>query len=71
MKRLILAVTLILGSVFIFKNDTQAHTALLAEDGVQGISHEIFNGLLKKYVTASGKVNYNGFKKTKLNSKNI
>lgn len=25
-------------------------------------SHTIFNGLLKKYVTSSGKVNYNGFK---------
>ena len=27
------------------------------------ISHEIFNGLLKKYVSVSGEVNYGGFKK--------
>jgi hypothetical protein len=69
MKRLILAVVFILGSVFIFKNDTQAHTTLLSIDQTNAVSHEIFNGLLKKYVTADGKVNYNGFKKDKVKLK--
>ena len=66
MKKTFFALTLSFIIGFTLSNNVQAHSNVTpAEVAPQAVSHAIFDGLLKKYVTSSGKVNYAGFKTDK------
>lgn len=68
MKKTIFVLTLALVALISTPNLVQAHFSngfYTTEKAPTAVSHSIFDGLLKKYVSASGDVNYNGFKKDK------
>ncbi len=77
MKKAIVAITCLLFFSLNFTTNAHAHfsenyyeTKTTLEEAPNAFSHAIFDKLLKKYVNATGNVNYAGFKRDKAKLKN-